>query len=622
MAPTPRTSKQSAAGATLAADFEAARKQLEINDTLKRSVLDADDAAKRIHGLSGTASKQRADVVRQCHRAIEQLAEFEKLASFKHTRRFNAVKFLEETRQTVGIDQLVKPGDRGSTEGLERAQQTARELSRNKVVKGTPLETFYGQALSGFDKALTLLRETSLDSATWANMPDSLFMLLDEVSSLDSPSDVVADELEQLKRMEFEVEELEHKQEEALADGDMKLMETIYFQRVTVQEAMVATFDKIFQRLDVHAAEAHVAPLKRVHDVHEASSGEVSSVMHRTDALKQKVEDDLGRLNTTHKEVTELGQVRQQQARGLKDKSDDYLRQNLMQIEQVYAAMDDLQKQLVKLSADRTDALEQRLQFAIEEDQHRADMEHFDAFYKEHKGLLEATLQQIEVSEEVTDIVDELLCNGCNAVEQRAKDNEEAIEKLRMETHEYRLKHFRQLYLTLGDLQYKKERNLEELDKKIQHVHIQQELAMETFNPKAKDYSDQKKALAAVRDEMQSQIEVLGDKAVLHIEAFKPTEAALIDAGKTFTHPVDELEAMNRTRQQKLLEYHTLMSAESGGDPADVAAGEDPVASAPPPSDAELAKELERIEREREALALRGSQRRSRPATQERQREL
>merc|ERR1712093_927552 len=100
-------------------------------------------------------------------------------------------------------------------------------------------------------------------------------------------------------------------------------------------------------------------------------------------------------------------------------------------------------------------------------------------------------------------------------------------------------------------------------------THIQQELAMETFNPKAKEFSEAKKALMAVRDEMQSQVQVLADKATLHIEAFKPTEEALIDAGKDFVHPAQELQQMNERRKQKLLEYNKLMSTESGGDPDD-----------------------------------------------------
>lgn len=45
---------------------------------------------------------------------------------------------------------------------------------------------------------------------------------------------------------------------------------------------------------------------------------------------------------------------------------------------------------------------------------------------------------------------------------------------MKLAVHEEYLQSFRSMYLTIGDLQYKKERNMEELDKKIQTAHIQQ----------------------------------------------------------------------------------------------------------------------------------------------------
>jgi hypothetical protein len=208
---------------------------------------------------------------------------------------------------------------------------------------------------------------------------------------------------------------------------------------------------------------------------------------------------------------------------------------------------------------------------AVEKERRRlVDVANFAKFQSQHEAVLKATLQNAEAAEEVTDIFDEMLCNSCNQLEQHLRLVEESVETARLKTHESRLAHFRNLYLTLGDLQYKKERNLEELDKKIAHTHIQQELAMETFNPKAKEFSQMKKDLVKVREEMETQLTTLQQKSVLHIEAFKPTEVALTNSGKTFLHPVEELDRMNRNRQAKLIEYHKLMgSDEQNVEPAD-----------------------------------------------------
>eukprot|EP00658_Telonema_sp_P-2_P012615 TRINITY_DN14803_c0_g1_i2.p1 TRINITY_DN14803_c0_g1~~TRINITY_DN14803_c0_g1_i2.p1 ORF type:complete len:310 (+),score=102.73 TRINITY_DN14803_c0_g1_i2:91-930(+) len=174
------------------------------------------------------------------------------------------------------------------------------------------------------------------------------------------------------------------------------------------------------------------------------------------------------------------------------------------------------------------------------------------------------TLASCEVADEVTDLMDEFVCSACNAMERHLRCVQADVEKHRMSSHELRLEHFRGMYLTLGELQYKKERNLEEIDKKIAHTHMQQDLMMETLNPRAKEFAQAKKELMKVRDEMESQIEVINEKAVLQIEAFKPTEVLLLEAGKDFVHPVHELQQRNQARQQKLLQYHKLMSSEDG----------------------------------------------------------
>lgn len=70
----------------------------------------------------------------------------------------------------------------------------------------------------------------------------------------------------------------------------------------------------------------------------------------------------------------------------------------------------------------------------------------------------------------------------------------------------------------------------------------------------------------AVKQDMESQLGVLRDRARLSIKWFEPTERALIEAGREFTHPVEELQRINDTRNQKLIEYHELMSSKNDMD--------------------------------------------------------
>ena len=62
------------------------------------------------------------------------------------------------------------------------------------------------------------------------------------------------------------------------------------------------------------------------------------------------------------------------------------------------------------------------------------------------------------------------------------------------------------------------------MQKKIEYETIQLEFCMETFNPKAKDHSQAKKALAQRKAEMEEQLTQLRSRSQLYIEGSEPSE--------------------------------------------------------------------------------------------------
>jgi len=126
--------------------------------------------------------------------------------------------------------------------------------------------------------------------------------------------------------------------------------------------------------------------------------------------------------------------------------------------------------------------------------------------------------------------------------------------------HKEYLEAFRRLYKTLGQLVYKKEKRLEEIDRNIRTTHIQLEFAIETFDPNAKKHSDTKKDLYKLRTQVEEELEMLKDKMATALEAFGPTEDALIQAGIDFMHPAEEVEDSNLNRRAKLVEYRAHLA--------------------------------------------------------------
>ncbi|CUG48932.1 paraflagellar rod protein, putative [Bodo saltans] len=554
-------------------NLAAARKEADIQFALRRSCEDITEAARRtIRGSHLTTAKKRAEFRDLCKSLDDRLREFVEQCEAKERQQGSFAAFWDTCGLQLTTKELINPDKRCNLEPLGKFQDsvnTLRKLKKYATVRaGSPLAEFIDQALKAVDKSRTILSETNLDSTVWCEIPKLLLSLVGECIDHDQANEVVEEHHEQLKRLTFAADECAQQQQQAVIDGDMKQTEVLYFKRISIQESMVELFNQIYNTLDQYHADAFVQPMKKVHEVHSKSSNDISRVMKVNEALKQRVTQDIRTLQENQLSLRNDHNDAHAQFARFMDECGKSLETNQKQQDQCLAAIEELEKRLGVLGEERHRIVSVQLDTIEKEKRRVVDYNHFNAFVQQHTNSLQLTMQNAEAAEEVTDIFDEVLCSGCNLVEQHLKGVDKATDKERNNTHDERLKHFRGLYLTLGDLQYKKERNLEELDKKISQVHIQQEMAMETFNPKAKEYSQMKKELIKVREEMESQIDLLSQKATLHIEAFKPTEVALVESGRHFVHPVQELHDLNRNRQQKLLEYHNLMSTEGAQEPA------------------------------------------------------
>lgn len=568
---------------------------LENNEILRQSVIDADELHRRIHFSSSISSssssnnsssctKRRTESSRLATKVLEQLAEFEKNVTFSSSssstssnpiRRFSNDKFFADTKLSVPIANLTDPSQTANPDGLLNLQKAVLRLAQVQSAlakkQGEDPEkmgasSFYAthrflnqRAPEIISKCLDLHRQAPLQSQVWTGIPDALLVLLDDIVCFRTTEEILTQSEEARKRLAFDVEELTHQQTEAIGDGDMKAAEQLYFKKVAVQESMVPLFDQMNTILDEHQQGCVMEPATRAQDILQRANGDISVIASKNEERKKSLQGDLKALMGAQKLLTDEDRELRQRFVRLRTDSDAYLKENLSEMEKCYNAMEELERHVARLAAERSDAMQRRIAADIQEAQRVADLENFFSFTKQHKLLLDTSLRTVDASDEVTDLFHELVSSGSNAVSQRIKAIETDVETMRATLHEQRLAQFRNLYLTLGDLQYKKERNLEELDKKIEQVHIQQEIAMDTFNPKAKQLADAKKELIAIREEMQGQIGVIHDKAQLQIEYFRPTEEALIQSGKEFVHPVDELDQRNEQRQIKMLEYHTLM---------------------------------------------------------------
>merc|ERR1711976_1000804 len=126
---------------------------------------------------------------------------------------------------------------------------------------------------------------------------------------------------------------------------------------------------------------------------------------------------------------------------------------------------------------------------------------------------------------------------------------------LSVQVHREHLEFYRELYLTIGNLIYKKEKRVEDINRGLRQQHIQLELAAETFHPNAKEFSEKKKKLIEQYESTKEEIEMLKAKAKQVTEEFTESEDALRSEGFDFLHPVDEYQQIVLQQREKIVAY-------------------------------------------------------------------
>eukprot|EP01065_Artemidia_motanka_P037761 TRINITY_DN4663_c1_g1_i1.p1 TRINITY_DN4663_c1_g1~~TRINITY_DN4663_c1_g1_i1.p1 ORF type:complete len:605 (+),score=185.43 TRINITY_DN4663_c1_g1_i1:186-2000(+) len=550
----------------LLATLDAAKRQKVQNEKLRHLVLDAEDLTRKLHSQVCSA-KSRAEIDRAHQRSFELLRELDEGVSFTHLTKFNVSRYMTDCAQEMQVRDLFRSEDKpdvAPVDGLVAALQDLRGRGNHSAHFLPTID----QALHTLGKVQVLMHGSQLQGSEWAATAQPLLLLLRDVVHHPAVPACLTELNEQVNRLKFSVQEVSQEQASAVERGDMQESEQLYYKKITIQEALADTITKKFDAIDAEEDSLFRNPLRRVHEVHTAANRTVSDLLQQKESLKKRCEKDLANLNSRVEHVNMLDYNETKAHSTALDKLSWAMKENQLQQDACWQKMAQLEKDLVSLGEQRHAHIQDHIRLVEEGEKRKVEYQHFMEFISQHKGLLELSVHNCDLAEEITDCIDEVISAGCNSVERRMREVESELEGLRVSVHEEYLEQFRHMYLTLGDLQYKKEATISAIEEKIQSAHMQQEMMMESLNPKAKEYSKLKKDLARTKEELEAQVGTLREKSTLYIEAFKPTEQALMHAGKDFVHPVRQLEDMNEQRHSKLRAYHQLLADESNTEAA------------------------------------------------------
>eukprot|EP01012_Entosiphon_sulcatum_P016137 TRINITY_DN21067_c0_g1_i4.p1 TRINITY_DN21067_c0_g1~~TRINITY_DN21067_c0_g1_i4.p1 ORF type:complete len:644 (+),score=165.29 TRINITY_DN21067_c0_g1_i4:98-2029(+) len=500
-------------------------------------------------------------------RANQALRGFEQTTDWSGTLEFDAESCLIDCDQRVSRDLLVKSKDAPNVTPLRKLMDDIAELQHSlqfRPDRGGPLipDTLVrGSKL--LERVDTGLRDSCLSSAPFVKPMEDVTAVVRNATQLPglTSSEALVELDERLRRLLFDIEATQKAQRELFADGEVKDGEAKYYELLRLQEVAAQTITTKFSALDLHVHTVIESFLRTVEAVHSRAEAACTTLLEDGTQLKRRCQADLTNLTTSVSKVSQEHEEYINRYQCEMERSNLFLKDTQRKQESAWTKIQALERELGKLAKERYEEIQTRIANFETAEKHKVSFSNFTSFTKRHREALQATIKNCEMQEYLAQLARDFVRGRCETLVMCANDRKNEVEDFRSRFHEEYLANFRAMYLTNGELVYKKQRTAEQLEAQIQTTEARFQLCMETWDPEAKVYSQQKKDLVKLRDDMSEQIGKLEQNQQLYLEWFEPTEKYLQLTDRPFVHPKDELDRRNEERAGKLIEYKQLMEA-------------------------------------------------------------
>jgi len=535
--------------------LEAARKQKIHNLKLKTACLENEEFIQELH-VSDWSENQKQKLSAAHEKAHELLAAVEAGTKWNLTQAYDIQKLMRVCGLEMSVRELYKPEDKPQFMDIIALKKTLQELKQHR--NKTRIVSFTGtidNGLAKLEKVEEELRRSQLDATEMAQIPVNVLKNLEDCMNVQNVQAALVGNEEQINQLLQSIEKCKEIRNIALSDGEMSIAEEQFYIKAQLLERLVELVRDKFRIIGVTDDENRM--FSKIHEVQKKAFQETSAMKDAKRRLKQRCETDLKHLHDAIQKADLEDAEAMKRFAAQKDKSEKFIKDNEDKQDECWRKIQDLERQLQKLGTERFEEIKRRIEENDREEKRKVEYQQFLDVVSQHKKLLELTVYNCDLAIRAIGIIEELVAEGCSAIKARYDKTNQELADLRLLVHQEYLGVFRRLYKTLGQLVYKKEKKLEEIDRNIRSTHIQLEFCVETFDPNAKKHSDSKKDLYKLRASVEEELQMLKDKMATALEAFRPTEEALRQAGVEFLHPIEEVEEGNLNRRTKINSYQS-----------------------------------------------------------------
>eukprot|EP00992_Anisonema_acinus_P001793 TRINITY_DN10545_c0_g1_i3.p1 TRINITY_DN10545_c0_g1~~TRINITY_DN10545_c0_g1_i3.p1 ORF type:complete len:602 (+),score=186.22 TRINITY_DN10545_c0_g1_i3:61-1866(+) len=538
--------------------LEAARKQKIHNLKLKTACLENEEYIQELH-VSDWSENQKAKLAAAHEKAAELLSAVEIGTKWNLTQAYDLPKLMRVCGLEMGQRELYKPEDKPQFMDIIGLKKTLQELKQNKnKTRIVSFTAVIDSAIAKTEKIEEELRRSQLDATQLAQVPVVTLKQVEDIMNVTNVQTALSNTEDQIKVILNQIEKVTEIQNVALSDGEMQVAEEQMYTKVQLLERLVELIKMKFGITKTVKDEN--SPFARVHETQKKCTQETTQMKDAKKRLKQRCETDLKHIHDAIQKADLEDAEAMKRFATQKDKSERFLQDNLEKQDECWRKIQDLERQLQKLGTERFEEIKRRIEENDREEKRKVEYQQFLEVVSQHKKLLELTVYNCDVALRCIGLTEEFVAECCSAIKARHDKTNAELEDLTLDVHKEYLEFFRMLYLALGNLIYKKEKKMENLDRNIRTSHIQLEFCIETFDANAKKHSDEKKQLYMIRAQTEEELAMLKEKQAQAGEDFKDSEAALIAAGIEFVHPADEQTEEQLNRRSKMVEYRAHLT--------------------------------------------------------------
>eukprot|EP01006_Ploeotia_vitrea_P043023 TRINITY_DN66677_c2_g5_i1.p1 TRINITY_DN66677_c2_g5~~TRINITY_DN66677_c2_g5_i1.p1 ORF type:complete len:703 (-),score=99.71 TRINITY_DN66677_c2_g5_i1:2-2110(-) len=533
--------------------LELARVQKIHNLKLKRTCLENEEYIQELL-VSDWSRQQQVKLFEAHEKAHELLAAVETGTKWKPTESLSPQRLIKLLGLVLQVKDLSKPEDRPRLEDLRALRARLLELKQHP--NKARIVSFTGtidNAIARVERLEDELRRTQIDATELAEIPVQVISSTEDIFNVQPSAPNLQAHEEEINKLLAKIEKVKEIRNVAIADGEMIVAEDQFYLKAQLLEQLVELIRDKFRVLAI--TEDDNRTFQHFSEGPKKSFQATQPLKDKERLLKKKCEGDLKLLHEA------IQRADLEDATALKDhtnsveRSDKIIKENEEAQNACWKKIQELERQLQKLSAERVEEVKRRVEDNEVEEKRKVEYHQFLDAAAQHRKLLELTIHNCDAMLRGITLVEDLVSEIGAALKARYSKCTIDLGDQKLRIHQQYLDAFARLYKTLGQLIYKKERRLEEIDRQIRNAHIQLEFSIETFDPNAKKHSDEKKQLYNERAKVEEGLQQLKEKLKMHEEQFAPTAAALRYAGIEFTHPADLVEDGNLQRRSKMVEY-------------------------------------------------------------------